>query len=350
MINRKKTTPVKISNIYIGGDNKIAVQSMCNTKTADILSTVNQITKLKNAGCDIIRVAVPDEESARAIYELKNKCDIPIVADIHFSHKLALMSIDAGADKIRINPGNIGSNDRVSQVISACIQKNIPVRIGVNSGSLEKDILQKYGAPNAQALSESVIQSVRLLESMDFNNIVLSVKSSDVRSTVDSYKILSEQINYPLHIGVTEAGTLKSGIVKSAAGIGALLLDGIGDTFRVSLTADPIEEITAAYDILTAVGLNKTKPEIISCPTCGRTQIDLITLANKIEEELKNVNKCIKVAVMGCAVNGPGEAREADIGVAGGKDEGLIFKKGKILRKVPENEIIPALLKEINDL
>ncbi len=344
----KKET--KIGNIYIGGNHPIAVQSMLNTDSENKQACLKQGLALQEAGCQIIRISVPTQESVASVYELKQHLSIPVVADIHFDYRLALESIAAGVDKVRINPGNIGSDDRVKAVADACRMADIPIRIGVNSGSLEKHILQKYGSPTAEALVESALYHASLLEKFDFDNIVISIKSSDVVRTRDAYRLLSEKCNYPLHVGVTEAGTSRMGLIKSAAGIGALLMDGIGDTIRVSLTADPIEEISAGFDILKAVGLGKDGVRIVSCPTCGRTKINLIQLAQQVEEALKDCEKNITVAVMGCVVNGPGEAREADIGIAGGDGCGLIFKKGEILRKVAEDSLLEELLKEIKEL
>ncbi len=341
---------IKIGNIYIGGNHPIAVQSMLNTDSENKQACVEQALALQQAGCQIIRISVPTQESVDSVYELKKNLTIPVVADIHFDYRLALESIAAGADKVRLNPGNIGSDDRVKAVADACNAANIPIRIGVNSGSLEKHILQKYGSPVPEALVESALFHASLLEKYDFDNIVISIKSSDVIRTRDAYRLLSEKCNYPLHVGVTEAGTSRMGLIKSAAGIGALLMDGIGDTIRVSLTADPIEEISAGFDILKAVGLGKDGVRIVSCPTCGRTKIDLIHLAQQVEEALKECEKNITVAVMGCVVNGPGEAREADVGIAGGDGCGLIFKKGEILRKVQEENLLEELLKEIKEL
>ena len=311
---------------------------------------VAQAVELEKAGCEIVRLTVPDIEAVKTLYAVKNAVKIPVVADIHFDYKCALESVAAGVDKIRINPGNIGSDDRIKAVADACRQKNIPIRIGVNSGSLEKDLLKKYGHVTPEALCESALRHASLLEKFDFNDIVISIKSSDVPTMVAAYRLVAQQCDYPLHLGVTEAGTRHMGMLKSAAGIGALLLDGIGDTIRVSLTANPVSEVAAGFDILKAVGIKKDCPQIVSCPTCGRTKIDLISLAEKVEKELANVHKPIKVAVMGCAVNGPGEAKEADIGVAGGDGYGLIFKHGEILKKVPENKIVEELLKEIDNL
>lgn len=348
-MQRKKTKKLKVGNIFIGGDSPVIIQSMTNTKTANIKETIEQIKLLEKAGCEIIRVAVPDEESAQAIRKIKKEISIPLVADIHFDYKLAIKSIENGADKIRINPGNVGGVEKIKEIIKAAKYYDIPIRVGVNSGSLERDILERYKKPCAEALAESAIRNVKILEDLDFFNIVVSVKSSNVLETIDSYKILSRSIDYPLHLGVTESGTLISGTVKSSIGIGLLLYEGIGDTIRVSLTDDPVNEIKVARDILKALELRKGI-EIVSCPTCGRTNINLIDLAQKITMELENYPKPIKVAIMGCAVNGPGEAKEADIGIAAGKGEALIFKKGEIIKKVQESEILEELLKEIEKL
>lgn len=349
-MERRITRTVKAGNVEIGSGSKITVQSMLNVLAHDIEGNVAQAVELEKAGCEIIRLTVPDIETVKTLYAVKNAVKIPVVADIHFDYKCALESVAAGVDKIRINPGNIGSDDRIKAVADACRQKNIPIRIGVNSGSLEKDLLKKYGHVTPEALCESALRHASLLEKFDFNDIVISIKSSDVPTMVAAYRLVAQQCDYPLHLGVTEAGTRHMGMLKSAAGIGALLLDGIGDTIRVSLTADPVSEVAAGFDILKAVGIKKDCPQIVSCPTCGRTKIDLISLAEKVERELANVHKPIKVAVMGCAVNGPGEAKEADIGVAGGDGYGLIFKHGEILKKVPENKIVEELLKEIDNL
>ncbi len=341
----RKVKRVKCGNITFG-DGHIYVQSMLNVPAQDRERAVNQAKDLEKAGCEIIRAAVPRIEDAGLIADLKNAVNVPIVADIHFDHKIALTCIERGVDKVRINPGNIGGAENVKAVADACRKNGIPIRIGVNGGSLEKEILAKYGAPTAKALAESAQGHIKLLSQCDFDDIVVSLKSSDVRVTIEAYRLLAEQTSYPLHIGVTEAGTERMGIIKSSVGIGSLLCDGIGDTIRVSLTADPIKEVYAAKDILKACGMGGGA-EIISCPTCGRTKIDLISLANKVEEMLRDVDKPIKVAVMGCAVNGPGEAREADIGIAGGNGEALLFKKGEILRKIPEEKILEELKKEI---
>ncbi|HAB01331.1 MAG TPA: 4-hydroxy-3-methylbut-2-en-1-yl diphosphate synthase [Ruminococcaceae bacterium] len=346
----KKTREVKVGNLSIGGGHPIAVQSMLNRDPHDVSVCVAQALELQAAGCEIIRTTVPDLESVSVIDALKKEVSVPIVADIHFDYRIALACAEHGVDKIRINPGNIGDDDRVGQVARACKQRQIPIRIGVNSGSLEKHILQKYGAPTAQALVESAKYHARLLEKFDFEDIVISIKSSDVRRTVEAYRLLSEDCPYPLHLGVTEAGTESMGIVKSSIGIGALLLDGIGDTIRVSLTADPVREVLTGKRILRALGLGKPAVNIVSCPTCGRTKIDLISLANAVEEKLADCPKDITVAVMGSVVNGPGEAREADLGVAGGDGCGLIFRKGEILRKVPETQLLDVLMEEIEKI
>lgn len=343
---RDNTKVVKIGNVAIGGGNKIAIQSMTNTKTEDVKATVEQILALEKAGCDIVRSTVPTMEVAKAIAEIKKQIHIPLVADIHFDYRLAIAAMENGADKIRINPGNIGDKDRVKAVADACRNRNIPIRIGVNSGSVERELLAKYGGPTAQALAESASRHVEMLREFDFDDIVLSVKSSDVKLMTESYRLIHEMYDYPLHLGVTEAGTARMGIIKSAAGIGSLLLDGIGDTIRVSLTADPVEEIYAAKDILKAVGIGGGV-RIVSCPTCGRTGIDLITIAKQVEQRTRDITADIKIAVMGCVVNGPGEAREADIGIAGAKGEGIIFKKGEVIRRVPEEKLVDELMDEV---
>ena len=340
---------VKVKDLVLG-DGSVSIQSMLNTKSYDIPGSVEQAVRLEQAGCEIIRAAIPNKEAVALIPAIKEKVSVPLVADIHFDYRLALECAAAGIDKIRINPGNIGSDDRVHEVVKACRAKNIPIRIGVNSGSVEKSILAKYGAPTPEALVESALYHVRLLEKFDFNDIVISIKSSDVRTMIAAYELMHQSAPYPLHLGVTEAGTKHMGIIKSAIGIGSLLAHGIGDTIRISLTADPVEEVYAAKDILKALDLRRDGVQFVSCPTCGRTRIDLIGLANRVEEALKDCKKNIKVAVMGCVVNGPGEAREADIGVAGGDGCGILFKKGEIIRKVPEEEIIPALLEEVEKL
>ncbi len=347
---RKQKRIVNIGGVKIGGDNPVAIQSMCNTDTRDVKATVNQIHELENAGCEIIRVAVPDMVAAKAVADIKKQIHIPLVVDIHFDYRLALECMKNGADKVRINPGNIGDRDRVKQVVEMAKEREIPIRIGVNGGSLERELLQKYGGVTADALVESAMGHVAILDELNFNNVVVSIKISDVPKMLCAYRKFNEISDIPLHIGVTESGTLKGGTVKSAVGIGALLAEGIGDTMRVSLTANPVEEIYAAYDIQKVLGMRKTGAEIVSCPTCGRTQLDLISIANEVEKRAANIDKPIKIAVMGCAVNGPGEAREADIGIAGGKGEGLIFKKGEIIKKVPQNNLVDELMKEIETL
>lgn len=347
---RKQKKIVNIGGVKIGGDNPVAIQSMCNTDTRDVKATVNQIHELENAGCEIIRVAVPDMVAAKAVADIKKQIHIPLVVDIHFDYRLALECMKNGADKVRINPGNIGDRDRVKQVVEMAKEREIPIRIGVNGGSLERELLQKYGGVTADALVESAMGHVAILDELNFNNVVVSIKISDVPKMLCAYRKFNEISDIPLHIGVTESGTLKGGTVKSAVGIGALLAEGIGDTMRVSLTANPVEEIYAAYDIQKVLGMRKTGAEIVSCPTCGRTQLDLISIANEVEKRAANIDKPIKIAVMGCAVNGPGEAREADIGIAGGKGEGLIFKKGEIIKKVPQDSLVDELMKEIETL
>jgi len=347
---RKPTRKVKVGSIYVGGDSPISIQSMTNTDTRDVKSTLNQINKLDKIGCDIIRCAVPDMEASEALKIITKESKIPVVADIHFDYKLALESIKNGVDALRINPGNIGSMERVKMVAEAAKEKSIPIRIGVNSGSLKKDILDKYARVCPEALVESALQHVSILEKCNFNDIVISIKSSNVMQMIESYRLISEKVNYPLHLGVTEAGTTFRGTIKSSVGIGTLLAEGIGDTIRVSITGDPLEEIKIGKEILRSLGYVNEGIEFVSCPTCGRTNIDLISIAQEVEKRLLNYNKNIKVAVMGCVVNGPGEAREADIGIAGGKGEGLIFKKGEIIKKVKEEDIIDELIKEIEKM
>lgn len=342
----RKVKKVKCGGLEFGGGH-IYVQSMLNVPADDAERSAEQARALEAAGCELIRAAVPRIDDVPLITALKKAVSVPIVADIHFDHKIALACVEAGVDKVRINPGNIGGAENVKAVADACRKNGVPIRIGVNGGSLERELLAKYGKPTPEALAESALNHVKLLNDCDFDDIVISLKSSDVRLTIAAYRLLAEQTDYPLHLGVTEAGTERMGLIKSSVGIGSLLCDGIGDTIRVSLTADPIKEVYAAKDILRACGLGGGV-EIISCPTCGRTKIDLISLANRVEEMLRNVDKQIKVAVMGCAVNGPGEARGADIGVAGGNGEALLFKKGEILRKIPEDKILEELKKEID--
>lgn len=341
---------VTAGNVKIGGGAQVSIQSMLNVVSTDIEGSVKQAVELEKAGCEIIRAAIPNMDAVRLIPALKQAVKTPIVADIHFDYKLALEACAAGVDKIRINPGNIGSDDRVKAVAKACKSRNIPIRIGVNSGSLEKEILAKYGHPTPQALCDSALYHASLLEKFDFNDIVLSMKSSTVSTMIKAYELASQQCDYPLHLGVTEAGTERMGIIKSAAGLGSLLLHGIGDTIRVSLTADPVREVYAAKDILNALDIRKSGVQFVSCPTCGRTRIDLVKIAGEVEDRLKDCTKNIKVAVMGCVVNGPGEAREADIGIAGGEGCGLVFKKGEIICKVPEDKLVDTLIEEINKL
>ena len=345
-----KTTEVKIGNRVIGGDNPILIQSMTNTKTQDVEATVAQILQLEKAGCDIIRCAVPDMEAAKALGKIKEQIHIPLVADIHFDYRLAIAAIENGADKIRINPGNIGSEDRIKAVVDAAKAKNIPIRVGVNSGSLEKNLVEKYGGVTAEGLVESALDKVAIIERLGYDNLVISIKSSDVMMCVKAHELIADKTTHPLHVGITEAGTIKAGNIKSACGLSMILSQGIGDTIRVSLTGDPIEEIKTAKLILRTLGLRKGGIEVVSCPTCGRTQIDLIGLANKVEnlvEEFSDLD--IKVAVMGCVVNGPGEAKEADLGVAGGIGEGLLIKHGEVVRKMPESELLDALREELTN-
>ena len=338
---------VKIGNIAIGGGEKVAIQSMLNVISTDIKGNVAQAQQLEAAGCEIIRASVPDKSAVELIYQLKNAVSVPIVADIHFDYRLALECVSAGVDKIRINPGNIGADDNVKAVANACAAAGVPIRIGVNSGSVEKHILAKYGKVTADALVESAQYHVSLLERFGFDDIVISIKSSDVQMMFDAYKKAAAIFDYPLHLGVTEAGTEHMGLIKSAAGIGGLLLEGIGDTIRVSLTDDPVKEVYAAKDILKAVGLREFGINVVSCPTCGRTKIDLVSLAKRVEQAVRDIDKPITVAVMGCVVNGPGEAKEADLGVAGGDDCGIIFRKGEFIKKLPQNELFDALMDEI---
>ena len=344
------TKRIMVGGVPVGDGAPVSIQSMCSTKTDDVPATVDQIHRLEAAGCEIVRVAVPDMVAARALGAIKSSIHIPLVADIHFDYRLALEAIDQGVDKIRLNPGNIGGEDRVKAVADACRARHVPIRIGVNGGSLEKELRQKYGGVTAQALVDSAMGHVALLNKFDFDDICISVKCSSVPLTMAAYRLLSERCDYPLHLGVTEAGTPSMGLVKSAMGIGGLLCLGIGDTLRVTLTADPVEEVYAAKKILQAAGLRQEGPNIIACPTCGRTNIDLIPLAEEVERRLEDCKKPITVAVMGCAVNGPGEAAAADVGIAGGKGEGLLFHKGEILRKVPQEQLIEALMEEIEKL
>ena len=344
------TKQILVGGVPVGGGAPVTIQSMTNTRTDDVEATLHQIRTLAAAGCEIIRVAVPDLAAARAVAKIKEGSPIPVVVDIHFDYKLALEAIAAGADKVRINPGNIGGEDHVKAVARACAQKNIPIRVGVNGGSLEKDLLAKYGGVCPEAMVESAFGHIRLLNKFDFDDICVSLKSSSVPMTMRAYQLMSQESDYPLHIGVTEAGTVRMGTLKSAVGIGGLLALGIGDTMRVSLSADPVEEVYAAREILKAAGVRKEGPELVSCPTCGRTRIDLIALANEVEERLKTVDKPITVAVMGCVVNGPGEASAADCGIAGGVGEGLLFKKGQIVKKVPQEQLVDELFALIDTL
>lgn len=347
MYKRTETRPIYVDGVQIGGQDKLVIQSMCNTKTKDVLATVEQILKLEKAGCEIIRVACLDIEDAKAIKDIKSKIHIPIVADIHFDYKIALEAINAGVDKIRINPGNIGDEEKTKAVVEACKKMNIPIRIGVNGGSLEKDLLEKYGKPCSDAMIESAKRHVEILEKLNFYDIAISLKASSLDMCVEAYEKASEVFKYPLHLGITEAGTTFSGTIKSSIGLGVLLREGIGDTIRVSLSDDPIEEIPVCKEILKNCNLYKNSPKLISCPTCGRIQYDLIPIAKEMEKFLQTLEADITVAIMGCAVNGPGEAREADIGIAGGKNEGLLFKKGEIIRKIPQEEIVEILKREI---
>ncbi len=349
-MERRKTRQIQVGKVKIGSDAPISVQSMTNTRTDDAAATLRQIGELAAAGCEIIRCAVPDMAAAEGIKRIVSESPIPVIADIHFDYKLALAAIDAGVDGLRLNPGNIGGNDRVAAVVEAAKKRNIPIRIGVNAGSLPKDLLEKYGHPTAEALVEAAWRHIHILEDMDYRNIKVSLKAHDVPLTIAAYRLLASQCDYPLHVGITEAGTVNSGIIKSAVGIGTLLAEGIGDTIRVSLTGDPVREVKVAYDILKALGLREYGPTLISCPTCGRTKINLEKLALEVERRLANISEPITVAVMGCVVNGPGEAREADVGIAGGINEGLIFRKGVILKKVPEECIIDELFNEIDKI
>ena len=348
--SRKKTREVSVGNVIIGGDNPISVQSMTNTDTRDAKATIEQIKRLEEAGCDLVRVAVPDMVAAKAIGEIKSKVSIPVIADIHFDYKLALEAIDQGVDGVRINPGNIGDVSRVKMVVDKCKEKNLKIRIGVNGGSLEKELLEKYGSATSEALVESAMGHIKILEDLDFYNTVISLKSSDIFKTIDAYRLISEKVDYPLHVGITESGSIKKGTIKSSIGVGALLVEGIGDTIRISLTGDPVEEVNVGKEILRSLGLLNDKIKVVSCPTCGRCNIDLISVVNDVEKKIADLDKDITVAIMGCAVNGPGEAREADVGIAGGKGEGLLFKKGEIVRKIKDSDLVEELLDEIDRL
>lgn len=350
MTQREQTKVVQIGDRKIGGGNPIAIQSMTNTKTEDIDATVKQILALEKAGCDIIRCAVPTMEAAKALAKIKQQIHIPLVADIHFDYRLAIAAMENGADKIRINPGNIGSKERVQAVVDTAKERNIPIRVGVNSGSLEKEIVEKYGQVTAEGLVESALDKVAMIEEMGYDNLVISIKSSDVLMCIKAHELIAKQTNYPLHVGVTESGSLIAGNIKSAIGLGNILYQGIGDTIRVSLTGEPVEEIRSAKLILKSLGLRKGGVTVVSCPTCGRTQIDLIGLAGKVEKMVSDLDLDIKVAVMGCVVNGPGEAKEADLGIAGGKGEGLLIKKGEVIAKVPEDQLLDALKTELDKI
>lgn len=348
MFERKNTRQIHIGNVAIGGGAPISVQSMCNTKTTDTKATVAQIKALQNAGCDIVRVAVPDMEAAQNLGNIIKEINIPLVADIHFDYKLALEAIKQGISALRLNPGNIGGEEKVRAVVKAAKEAHIPIRIGVNAGSLDKKILAKYGEVTPEALVESAMQHVKILEDLDFHDLKISLKAHDVPLTLAAYRLMSKTVDYPLHLGITEAGTVNTGIIKSAVGIGALLSEGIGDTFRISLTGDPVVEVKVANEILKSLGLKEYGPTLVACPTCGRTSIDLPAIAAKVEKKLEGIKDPIDVAVMGCVVNGPGEARGADVGIAGGNGEGLIFRKGEIIRKVPEENLVEELFKEID--
>ncbi|SFL81789.1 4-hydroxy-3-methylbut-2-en-1-yl diphosphate synthase [Gracilibacillus orientalis] len=350
LIHRKDTRPLKVGNVMVGGKDQVVIQSMTTTKTHDVEATVKEIERLEEAGCQIVRVACPDERAANAIPEIKKRINIPLVVDIHFNYKLALKAIEGGADKIRINPGNIGKRDKVEAVVNAAKEKGIPMRIGVNAGSLERHILEKYGYPTAEGMVESALHHIKILEDLDFHDIVVSLKASDVKLAIEAYEKAAEVIPYPLHLGITESGTLFAGSIKSAAGMGAILSKGIGSTMRISLSADPVEEVKVAKELLKTFGLASNAATLISCPTCGRIEIDLIKIANEVEEYISTIKAPIKVAVLGCAVNGPGEAREADIGIAGARGEGLLFRHGEIIRKVPEDTMVEELKIEVDKI
>ena len=344
---RRQCREVSVGNVKIGGNNPISIQSMTNTDTRDADATIAQIKALEDVGCDVVRVAVPDMEAAKNIGKIKESVNIPVIADIHFDHRLAIEAIDQGVDGVRINPGNIGSIEKVKEVVNKCKQRNLKIRIGVNGGSLEKELLEKHGSATAEALVESALGHIKILEDLDFYNIVISLKSSDIYKTIEAYELIAKKVDYPLHIGITESGSVKKGTIKSSIGVGAMLLKGIGDTVRISLTGDPCEEVIVGKEILRSLDLLNDKIKVVSCPTCGRCNIDLISVVNEVEEKINHMEKDITVAIMGCAVNGPGEAREADIGIAGGKGEGLLFKKGEIVRKIKGNDLVKELLEEI---
>ena len=346
---RKITREVRVGDVKIGGNNPISVQSMTNTDTRDVEKTVAQIKRLEEAGCDIVRVAVVDMDAAKCISKIKEQVNIPIIADIHFDYRLALEAIEQGIDGIRINPGNIGSIERVRAVVEKCKERDLKIRIGVNGGSLEKELLKKYGSPTPGALVESAMGHIKILEDLDFHNIVISLKSSNIYTAVEAYELMSQKVDYPLHIGITEAGGVRAGTIKSSIGIGSLLLKGIGDTMRISLTGDPVEEVKVGKDILRSLNLLNDKIKIVSCPTCGRCNINLIEIANEVEEKIQDLNKNMTVAIMGCVVNGPGEAREADIGIAGGNGQGILFKKGEIVKKVAGDKLVQTLMEEIEN-
>ncbi len=348
IIHRSKTRPVKVGNLTIGGSNEVIIQSMTTSKTHDVDATVEEIARLEEAGCQIVRVACPDERAANAISEIKKRINLPLVVDIHFDYRLALIAIEGGADKIRINPGNIGKREKVEAVVKAAKEKGIPIRIGVNAGSLERHILNKYGYPTADGMVESALHHIKILEDLDFHDIIVSLKASDVNLAIEAYEKAAAAFDYPLHLGITESGTLFAGTIKSSAGLGAILSRGIGNTMRISLSADPVEEIKVARELLKDFGLISNAATLVSCPTCGRIEIDLISIANEVEEYIQKIKAPLKISVLGCAVNGPGEAREADIGIAGARGEGLLFKKGKTVRKVPEETMVEELKKEID--
>ena len=349
-MKRRSTKSVTMGNVEIGGKAPISVQSMTNTDTRNVEKTVEQIELLEEAGCELIRVAIPDYEAATKVDQIREEINIPLIADIHFDHKLALEVLDRGIDGLRINPGNIGGEDNVKEVAKKALANNVPIRVGVNGGSLEEELLEKYGHPTAQAMVESALKHIRLLEKFGFTDIIISLKASDVPMTLKAYQLMAQEVDYPFHVGITEAGTVKSGTIKSAVGIGSILAQGLGDTIRVSLTGDPVEEIQVAYEILKSLNLREKGIKIVSCPTCGRCEIDLVKIANQVEKRISDVDKPIQVAIMGCVVNGPGEAKEADIGIAGGKDVGLIFKDGETLKKVAADELVTELVNEIDKL